>query len=123
MSEFGGNFVENAAKAMGEGVQEQVTGFVADERKRNDFWKWFYTLPKQSQKEIRKVFNQTLDLVGKRAISIVRIPGHVTFDQEENYRQALYHSIKRQDSLIIIQLGDIVILNSGHHGFSLNFVS
>ena len=71
----------------------------------------------------RKVFNQTLDLVGKRAISIVRIPGHVTFDQEENYRQALYHSIKRQDSLIIIQFGDIVILNSGHHGFSLNFVS
>ena len=37
MNEFTGNFVDQAAKAMGEVVQENVVGFVADERKRNEF--------------------------------------------------------------------------------------
>lgn len=119
MNEFTGNFADQTAKAMGEDVQENVVGFVADERKRNEFWRWFYTLPKKGQKEVRRVFNQTLDLVSKRSISIVRIPGHVTFDQEENYRQALYFSIKKRDISIKFQFGDIVILNSGHQGFSI----
>lgn len=119
MNEFTGNFVDQAAKAMGEVVQENVVGFVADERKRNEFWRWFYTLPKKGQNEVRRVFNQTLDLVSKRSISIIRIPGNIISDQLENYRQALYFSIKKRDVSISVQFGDIVELNSGHLGFNI----